>query len=252
MIKTEWDYTHLAKAYRNRAPYADGALDLMLSKTGIAPGARFCDVGAGTGHLTVMLARRGYGVIAVEPNDAMRQYGQEASEGLANVNWQEGTGEQTGQPDQNFQMVTFGSSFNVVDREKALAETRRIAVPQGWFACMWNHRDLKDPIQVGIEDIIKSKVEAYNYGRRRNDQGPFLEASGYFHSVEKLEGRISHNQTIEDCVTAWRSHATLARQAGDGFSAIIGEIEAYLRNLGTPQIAVPYTTVIWVARLKDQ
>ena len=41
----------------------------------------------------------------------------------ANVKWHEGTGENTGQNDTDFDMVTFGSSFNVCDRQLALVET---------------------------------------------------------------------------------------------------------------------------------
>ncbi len=60
-----------------------------------------------------------------------------------------------------------------------------------------------------------------------------------------------HQQSITDCVEAWRSHATLERQAGPAFGAIVDEIEAYLSNLGTSSIEIPYTTQIWIAPLRD-
>ena len=44
--------------------------------------------------------------------------------------------ENTGQSSGRFGLVTFGSSFNVCDREKALEETARILKPGGWFACV--------------------------------------------------------------------------------------------------------------------
>ena len=179
----------------------------------------------------------------------MRGYGIERTRDLDNLTWLEGTGEQTGCPDNRYHLVSFGSSFNVVDRQKALAETRRIAVPGGWFTCLWNHRDLEDPIQKGIEDIIRKSIPQYGYGKRREDQGPYLEDSGYFREVTAVTGRILHTQTIEACVEAWRSHATLARQAGDDFPAIIDAIQNYLENLGQPSIQIPYTTVAWVAQL---
>ena len=56
---------------------------------------------------------------------------------------------------ESYHMTTFGSSFNVCDRQKALIESKRILVHRGWFACMWNHRDLEDPLQKEIESIIK-------------------------------------------------------------------------------------------------
>ena len=42
-------------------------------------------------------------------------------------------------------------------------------MPNGWFACMWNHRDVEDPIQKNIENIITSFIPNYDYGLRRQD-----------------------------------------------------------------------------------
>lgn len=73
-------------------------------------------------------------------------------------------------------MVSFGSSFNVVERPAALREVKRIAVARGWFACRWNHRDLDDPLQKEVEATIVSLVPGYGYGVRREDQTAVIEA----------------------------------------------------------------------------
>lgn len=249
-MKTEWDYTTLADAYLKRPDYADAAIDAMLLIAGVEKNDKFCDVGAGVAHLTLMLAARGLDVVAVEPNDAMRTKGIKRTEKLFNVRWHEGTGEATGQAAQAFDMVTFGSSFNVCNRQEALRETARILKPQGWFACMWNHRQLDDPIQSRIESIIKEYMPDYAYGTRREDQTAVIDASGLFGPVVHLDSRIIHVQTIEECVEAWRSHATLERQAGAAFPDIVSAIESYLLTLGAPSIQIPYSTNIWVAQLR--
>lgn len=249
-MKTEWDYTTLADAYLKRPDYADAAIDAMLSIAGAEKGDKFCDVGAGVAHLTMMLAARGLDVVAVEPNDAMRANGIKRTSDLANVSWHEGTGEVTGQTSNTFDMVTFGSSFNVCDRQLALKETARILKPKGWFSCMWNHRDLEDPIQARIEAIIKERVPSYGYGTRREDQTAVLEASALFGAIVHLDARIIHEQSIEECLEAWRSHATLERQAGSTFHEVIGAIDHYLKSLETASIQIPYSTNIWVAQLR--
>lgn len=248
-MKTEWDYTTLADAYLKRPDYADAAVDAMLSIARVAGGDKVCDVGAGVAHLTLMLAARGLDVSAVEPNDAMRANGVKRTERLGNVRWHEGTGEATGQASQAFDIVTFGSSFNVCDRHQALKETARILKPRGWFACMWNHRQLESPIQAQIEAIIKERVSGYGYGTRREDQTAVIDSSGLFGPVVHVDARVMHEQTIEECVEAWRSHATLERQAGAAFLQVVAAIEDYLRRLGTPSIQIPYSTNIWVAQL---
>lgn len=249
-MKTEWDYSTLANAYLKRPDYADAAIDAMISIAGVGKGDKFCDVGAGVAHLTLMLATRGLDVLAVEPNDAMRANGIKRTEKFANVGWHEGTGEATGQVEQVFNMVTFGSSFNVCDRSQALKETARILKPRGWFACMWNHRQLEDPIQARIEEIIKEQVSGYGYGTRREDQTVVIDASGLFGPVVHLDSRVMHEQTIEECVEAWRSHATLERQAGAAFCDVVAAIESYLQSLGTPSIQIPYSTNIWLAQMR--
>lgn len=249
-MKTEWDYTALADSYLKRPDYADVAIDAMLAVADTEKGDKFCDVGAGVAHLTLMLATRGLDVIAIEPNNAMRANGIKRTEHLANVRWHEGTGEATDQAPHIFDMVTFGSSFNVCDRQRALKETARILKPRGWFACMWNHRQLDDPIQHQIEQIIKKRISGYGYGTRREDQTEIIDNSGLFGPVIHLDARVVHDQTIEECVEAWRSHATLERQAGSVFHDVIAAIEKYLQSLGTLTIQIPYSTNIWVAQLR--
>ncbi|ANK80879.1 MAG: hypothetical protein TEF_08780 [Rhizobiales bacterium NRL2] len=153
-MKTEWDYSELAAAYLKRPDYADSAIDAMLRVADVKAGQPVCDVGAGVAHLTIKLAERGMQVDSVEPNDNMRALGAERTASMKNVRWFEGTGEQTGMPDDSYDLVTFGSSFNVCDRPKALKETIRLLRNGGFFACMWNHRDIEDPIQNHIETVI--------------------------------------------------------------------------------------------------
>lgn len=213
-------------------------------------GDQVCDVGAGVAHLTLKLADRGLKVSAVEPNDAMRERGIQCTAHLPEVAWFEGTGEQTGQPSETYDLVTFGSSFNVTDRQLAMAETKRLLKNGGWFACMWNHRDLDDPIQKAIEDIIKSAIPEYGYGTRREDQTAVIKTSGLFGQVYKIEGGVVHTQTIAEMVEAWRSHGTLHRQAGEKFAGIIENIEKMLVANGQEKIDIPYTTRLWAAKVK--
>lgn len=249
-MKTNWDYSELADAYLKRPGYSENAINQMLVYTQLKPGAKVCDVGAGAAHLTLMLLERGFDVVAVEPNATMRASGIERTKGLEHIVWVDGAGEETKQPASHFDMVTFGSSFNVTDRIKSLQETARILKPRGWFACLWNHRDINNPIQKKIENIIKKNIPNYDYGTRREDQTNIINETRLFGEVKKIEAHIIHQQTLTECLEAWRSHATLKRQAGDNFVLIIDEIGSYLNTLNRQAIDVPYTTRIWVSRVR--
>lgn len=249
-MKVEWNYSSLARPYLNRPDYAPRGIDRMLEIAGVTAGAMACDIGAGVGHLTIPLLERGLTVDAVEPNDAMRALGAERTTGFPAVSWYEGVGEATGRPNHAFDLITFGSSFNVTDRPKALNETARIGKAGAWFACMWNHRDLDDPLQAEVEALIRSHIPNYDYGVRREDQTAVIDRSGLFGGVTLIEEPVRHRVTVEDWIDAWRSHATLARQAGDRHAAVVDAIGSLLLDRGLSEIDVPYTTRIWIAPLR--
>lgn len=247
-MKTEWDYTNLAEAYLRRPEYAPEAIAEMLSRAGVQPGNAVCDVGAGAAHLTLELAKFGLHVWAVEPNDAMRANGIKRTQAYPAVQWFEGVGEDTGMEAGKFDLVTFGSSFNVCDRLQALAETNRILKPGGWFACMWNHRDLDDPLQQQIEEVIKRNIADYSYGTRREDQTEVIESSGLFGPVKFVSGQVKHQILAEDFIEGWKSHGTVYRQSPEVFEKIVSEIRQVVEALHQETITVPYTTRIWMAR----
>jgi ubiquinone/menaquinone biosynthesis C-methylase UbiE len=247
MPKVEWDYTSLASHYDKRADYADEAIDRMLDLAKPDKTQPIADIGAGTGKLTKLLLARGYSVLAVEPNDAMREIGTKNTRGLP-VTWSVGTGEETGLPSDAFALVTFGSSFNVTDRARTLVEVGRVLHPRGWFACMWNHRDLEDPLQAECERVISESIPGYDYGTRREDQTALIRESGLYQEPLTIEGRIDNEISRADFMTAWKSHATLQRQAGARFDEIIRKLERIVAE--HEKVVVPYTTRIWVAQKK--
>lgn len=251
MKSLSWDYTSLAHTYGRRPPYAESVIDELVAIAGVTAGDRICDLGAGTGHLSVHLLTRGLEVDAVEPNDAMRAIGLERLAD-APVEWFDAPAEDTGRADGAYPLVTFGSSFNVVEPLRALAEVARILERPGWVAMLWNHRDLDDPLQTEIEAAIASRIPDYDYGARRRDPSPDLVASGLFHAPRALAGTVDHEVDADDWVEAWTSHATLARQAGDQFDRIVDEIGALVARAQVGStLTVPYTTRCWVAQVKE-
>jgi ubiquinone/menaquinone biosynthesis C-methylase UbiE len=247
--KVEWDYTEHASHYDKRADYSDEAIKQLIEVTGCKAGKPVAEVGAGTGKLTKELLKHGLTVSSVEPNDAMRAIGKQNTSGKS-VTWSVGTGEATGLPSRHFHAVFFGSSFNVVDQKATLSEVQRVLLPRGWFGCMWNHRNLDDPIQRQIEALIKTSISGYSYGLRREDPTAVIEQSGAFSPVKSIEGTFCWDMARGDIIVAWRSHATLRRQAGSdaAFDRIIADISGYLQTL-PETISVPYTTRIYYAQL---
>lgn len=249
-VKVEWNYTEHAQHYDKRADYSELAVSKLIAMTECQKDKLTADIGAGTGKLTKELLKLGLEVISVEPNAAMRELGIKNTHGKK-VEWRIGTGEETGIKDQSVQAAFFGSSFNVVNQHMALIEVKRILKPNGWFACMWNHRDLDENIQKDIELIIKKKIPNYSYGSRREDPTEAINISDFFGLVRKIEERFITEMTRDEILIAWKSHATLRREAGSDeiFDGIISDIEQYLSLIPEP-VLVPYFTRIYAAQLK--
>jgi ubiquinone/menaquinone biosynthesis C-methylase UbiE len=112
--KVTWDYTQLASHYEKRADYSGDALEKLLRTIGCGPSTPVADIGAGTGKLTRELLKHGLAVRAVEPNDAMRTFGIQNTNG-GSATWSVGTGEETGLATNSVYAALFGSSFNVVN-----------------------------------------------------------------------------------------------------------------------------------------
>lgn len=248
----EWDYTPLADAYLARPDYADAAIDRIVEITHSTIGTRALDVGAGAGHLTVKLAARGWKVIALEPNAAMRAHGVHRTGAFPNVRWIDGLMENTGLPAATVSVCTYGSSFGVVDRLVTLGEAARVLEDGGWFVCVFNHRVLEDPLQREIETFIRSCLPDYSYGTRRQDQSEIISRSRLFERAVMIESPVAHVRPVAEWLEAWRSHGTLQRQAGDRFAAIVDGIAAIVTRRCSDRVEVPYVTRAWVAPLRPR
>ena len=247
MSTLQWDYTTLAATYDARPDYDRRLLDRVFDLHQLSQDAIVLDCGAGTGKLTKELIGRYTYVIASEPNETMR------IKGMENVNktgcsWIESPAENMDIKFNSVSSVWFGSSFNVVNHKKVFQEFSRYAKPKAWLTCLWNHRDLNDPLQRKVEEIVSSRIEGYEYGSRRKDPTLLLNKSQLFGNILKFESEFLVRTKVETYIEAWKSHATLRRQCKNQkhFSEIIEEISEIFREFEF--IDVPYTTRLWTCR----
>lgn len=241
----DWDYTELARHYERRAPYAESALRALFALMQLPAGSACIDIGAGTGRMTAALVAERLHVIAVEPNAAMRDIGRLQ---VPQAHWLAARGEATGLPDLSAQLITFGSSFNVLPAAQALGEAARLLVPEGWLVCLWNHRDLADPLQARLQSIIEAHVPGYRHGSRRDDPEPLIAADGRYDRFVHLQGTLTHVLPRADFVAGFRAHATLVRQAGERLPQVIDALDHALADC--VEVAVPFVTRIHAARLR--
>lgn len=144
-------FTGRAADYRQgRPPYPDPVVD-TLERHGLVPGSLVADIGAGTGAASLLFLRRGYRVIAVEPNEDMRRAALASS-----IDARPGTGEDTGLPSASVDLVLCAQAFHWMDQPRAWAEFLRIARPGGFIALLWNNRVRSGtPFLDELEQLLK-------------------------------------------------------------------------------------------------
>jgi SAM-dependent methyltransferase len=113
---------------RLRPRFAPEAIDRAVAELGLEPGSVILDLAAGTGRLTRPLRERFAHVLAVEPDDEMRTYVDDARAGYA---------EAIPVGDGCVDAVFVGDAFTWFQPEQALAEIRRVTTPGGGLALLW-------------------------------------------------------------------------------------------------------------------
>ena len=123
------DFTQVPQHYHNRAAYSPMLLEKLIAcindEQKNLNELQIVEVGAGTGKLTKMLNEFGMQVLAVEPNDEMREEGIAYTKGT-NIQWQKGSGEETGVQSGIADWVIMASSFHWTDPNRSLPEFARI------------------------------------------------------------------------------------------------------------------------------
>ena len=115
----------MADVYDARPPYPAALVDALAALA--PPGASVADLGAGTGHLALPLAARGFDVTAVEPARDMldRLRAGAAARGLALVA-AHATAEATPLPAGSIDLVVVADALHFLDAQLVAAEIARV------------------------------------------------------------------------------------------------------------------------------
>jgi len=119
-----------------RPSYPDTAIEYIKSL--VPKGAIFADVGAGTGKFTECLARHSLKLLAVEPNDDMREQLAKTLANYPDATIVAGTAEATTIADSSVDAVTCAQALHWFNPDDFRAECRRILKPGGIVIAVYN------------------------------------------------------------------------------------------------------------------
>jgi ubiquinone/menaquinone biosynthesis C-methylase UbiE len=140
---------------RYRPGYPPEVLAVLQHNCGLTEHSMVADIAFGTGLFTRILLTAGCRVFGVEPNDAMRQAGEQFLAEFARFTSVKGTAEATNLPDHSVDIVTAAQAGHWFDRQKSRQEFLRILKPQGWLVLVWNERQTDStPFLQAYEDLL--------------------------------------------------------------------------------------------------
>lgn len=238
-------------AYNSVRPaYPDEAVAALVDAARRARGAdasgrggplRAADIGAGTGKMSESLARAGLLVDAVEPSEAMRA---QASP-IEGVTWHDGVAEWTGLPNDLYDIVVFAQSWHWVDSERAGLEVERILAPGGALGIVWNQMDVSIPWVHRLTRIMRSGDV------HRPDKPPT--PGGGFAPMTLTQVAWEDRMTPEQILTLGTTRSSYIRSSEAGRARMQENLRWYLyEHLGYAPgetVTIPYTTLVWLARL---
>jgi ubiquinone/menaquinone biosynthesis C-methylase UbiE len=232
---------------RARPGYPDEAIAWIVERLALGPGKNVLDLAAGTGKLTRALVPSGARVIAVEPIDEMRE---QLFAAVPDVDAFDGTAERIPLPDGSVDGVTCGQAFHWFREEEALREIHRVLVSGGGLALIWNVRDLSDPLQARLQEII---LPHGGRVRSHHDFAPekAVEATGLFGPVEQRSWPYAQRLSRAHLVDRIASTSYIAILDPDTRASVLGRVLEAAEGLPEP-IAIPYTTDVYIAsRLEE-
>jgi SAM-dependent methyltransferase len=227
---------------RARPSYPPEAIDVLRREVGVGPGARVCDLAAGTGKLTRLLVATGADVVAVEPVAGMRS---QLSEVLPEIDAVDGTAEAIPFDDDSFDTVTVAQAFHWFKFDEALAEIRRVLRPGGGLAILFNQRDEREPWVKTWNEVIEWHSRRITYYQTTDWTGVL--GGGGFTDAGNVEIEWSQPLTRDLLASRVRSVSYIADAPPETQQQYVNNVLALVDGFDET-FPLPYVTYVWFAR----
>jgi SAM-dependent methyltransferase len=163
ILDTTNKFTGKANIYSKYRPsYPAEYIDYLVSYNNLTSNKLIADVGSSTGILTRLLLDNKLKVIAVEPNEDMRNIAEKSLNDYPDFISKNGTAENTGIENESVDLVTVAQAFHWFDKSKFNMECKRILKPNANVALVWNSRDFSSQLITQNSEICEKLCPSFN------------------------------------------------------------------------------------------
>ena len=235
---------------RYRPSYPIEVLELLRNDCGLSPASVVADIGSGTGKLTELLLRSGCRVLGVEPNQEMREAGEQLLKANPRFTSVAATAEATTLPDQSVNLIVAGQAFHWFDRERCRVEFERILKPGGWVVLIWNDRRTgSTPFLAAYERLLREFATDYEQVNHRNIDEEMLRK---FFRAEPKPRRFPYSQHFDfEGLTGRLLSSSYAPERGQPkHEAMLAQLrEIFDTHQQSGRVAFDYDTLVYYVRL---
>jgi SAM-dependent methyltransferase len=227
-----------------RPSYPKDAIAYILSQLETANPV-VVDVGAGTGISSHLLAEfNPIGVIAIEPNSAMRQ----AAAPHPLIEFRDASAEATNLADNSIDLVTCFQSFHWFNPILVVPEFHRILKPLGRLAIVWNTRDRHDEFTAKYSRIVRKASNNHPSERRSDAIQPFLESSLFINCGSSI---FPYQQKLDLAGLIGRAMSTsYIPKQGEAYQELLSQVQR-LFDEGCDDdgfVCLVYQTEVYIAQ----
>src|SRR5437667_5080460 len=244
--------TRVADYVRYRPSYPAAVLDLLRAECGLQSSHVIADIGTGTGILSKLFLENGNRVFGVEPNQEMRQAGEEFLSSFPNFMSVAASAEATTLGDSTIDFITAAQAFHWFDPQATRREFARILKSHGWVVILWNDRRMEEArLTREYEGLLE--LFGLDYKRVKGAYPARKDISGFF-----AGGTFSMRDLPNDQILDWdgfrgrlRSSSFAPTEDHPNYAPMMAELERISRaHQSDGFVRMEYSTRVYFGRLE--
>jgi SAM-dependent methyltransferase len=224
-----------------RPSYPPEAVAWFVERLGIGPGRRVCDLAAGTGKLTRLLAPAGADLLAIEPVAGMRA---ELRRQVPGVPVMAGTAEALPLRSGSLDAIVVAQAWHWFDHDRATAAAARVLRPGGWLGLVWNARDRSVAWIDAIWSVMDRVERRAPWRDHENWRDSAFRAMPGFGELQRAEFRHTQAVTPAGVVRRVASVSHVATLPGPERAAVLDEVAGLVAShpdsAGREVLELPY------------